>query len=50
VVGEVDLAGLAVGARAVAAREAVGSGAPGVLARPRSTLTGETPVATQARE
>ena len=41
----VDLVGLAVGARAVAGRVAVGSGAPGVLAWPRPTLTGETPVA-----
>jgi hypothetical protein len=41
---------LAVGVRAEAGRVAVGSGAPGVPARPRLAWTGETPVTPPARE
>jgi len=49
-VGAVDLAGLAVGVRVVVGRVAVGSGVPGILARPRPTLTGERSVAPSAGE
>jgi uncharacterized protein len=44
------LVGLAVGVRAAAGRAGVGSGEPGVPARPPYCWTGETPVAPRTRE